>query len=107
MCLGVPGKVLTVEGAVAAVDFFGLQRRIRLDIVDQPVAAGDYVLNHAGYAIRRIPEGEIEETLELYRILLKAAEEEGPEDLMAEDVRGEIAAGDTDGGTAERKAVPS
>jgi hydrogenase expression/formation protein HypC len=104
----VPGKVLTVEGAVAAVDFFGLQRRIRLDIVDQPVAVGDYVLNHAGYAIRRIPEGEIEETLDLYRILLKAAaEEEGPEDLMAEDVRGEIAAGDSAGETAERKAVPS
>ncbi|MDY7091660.1 MAG: HypC/HybG/HupF family hydrogenase formation chaperone [Acidobacteriota bacterium] len=90
MCLGVPGKILELEGAVAQVDFFGLQRQVRLDLVDQPVAVGDYVLNHAGYAIRRIPEEEIQETLELYELLLAAAEEE---DMMAEDVRGEMAAG--------------
>lgn len=89
MCLGVPGRILQLEGAVAQVDFFGLQRQVRLDLVDQPVAVGDYVLNHAGYAIRRIPEEEIEQTLELYELLLAAAEE----DMMAEDVRGEMAAG--------------
>jgi hydrogenase expression/formation protein HypC len=89
MCLGVPGRILELEGAVAQVDFFGLQRQVRLDLVDQPVAVGDYVLNHAGYAIRRIPEEEIEQTLELYELLLAAAEE----DMMAEDVRGEMAAG--------------
>lgn len=91
MCLGVPGKVLEVDGDVASVDFFGLRRRVRLDIVDQPVAVGDYVLNHAGFAIRRIPDEEIAQTLELYEILLAAARDE---DMMAEDVRGEIAAGE-------------
>lgn len=86
MCLGVPGKVLSVEGTVATVDFFGVRRQVRLEICDAPVAVGDYVLNHVGFAIHRIPEDEIGETLALFDQILKA--EEG--DLMAADVRGEI-----------------
>ena len=73
MCLGVPGRVLAVEGLLAEVDFFGVRRQVRLDIVDEPVAAGDYVLNHVGFAIRRIPETEIGETLALYEMLLREA----------------------------------
>jgi len=89
MCLGVPGKVLTVDGDVATVDFWGVRKSIRLDVVDEPVAPGDYVLNHVGFAIRRIPAEQAEETLRLYESLLAA--EDG--DLMAADVRGEVAAG--------------
>ena len=88
MCLGVPGRVVAVEGLNATVDFWGVRRQVRLDIVDAPVAAGDYVLNHVGYAIRRIPADEIEETLTLYNTLLADAD---TEDLMAADVRSEIA----------------
>jgi hydrogenase expression/formation protein HypC len=90
MCLGVPGKVLSVDGLTAVVDFFGVKRELRLDVVDEPVKPGDYVLNHVGYAIRRIPESEVEETLALFDTLLRDA---GQGDLMAADVRGEIAAG--------------
>jgi hydrogenase expression/formation protein HypC len=86
MCLGVPGRVLEVDGNVAEVDFFGVRRSARLDVIDEPVEAGDYILNHVGFAIRKIPETEIEETLELYRELLR----EASGDMMAEDVRGEI-----------------
>ena len=95
MCLGVPGRVVAVDGMNATVDFWGIERQVRLDVVDAPVAAGDYVLNHVGYAIRRLPEEEIAETLELYQTLLTAA---GEEDLMAADVRGEI-------GAAEAKEI--
>jgi hydrogenase expression/formation protein HypC len=61
------------------------------------VQPGDYVLNHVGYAIRRIPEQEIEETLALYELLLEEARRE---DAMLDDIRGEIAAtgGADDGG---------
>ncbi len=86
MCLGVPGRVLAVDGSVAQVDFFGVRRETRLDLVDEPVAPGDYILNHVGFAIRRIPAHEIEETLALYAQLLTEAES----DMMAADVRGEI-----------------
>lgn len=90
MCLGVPGKVLAIDGMNATVDFFGVKKELRLDIVDEPVSIGDYVLNHVGYAIRRIPPSEVEETLALFEQVLKEA---GVGDLMAEDVRGEVAAG--------------
>jgi hydrogenase expression/formation protein HypC len=89
MCLGVPGKVLAVDGMDATVDFFGVRRRVRLDIVDEPVAVGDYVLNHVGFAIRRIPEAEIGATLELFDEILKEA---SAGDLMRADVESEIAA---------------
>jgi len=88
MCLGVPGRVVTIDGPVATVDFWGVRRQIRLDIVDEPVRPGDYILNHVGFAIRRIPEKEIAETLALYEQLLK----EAGDDIMAADVRSEIQA---------------
>jgi hydrogenase expression/formation protein HypC len=89
MCLGVPGKVVSVNGNIARVDFFGVQRDTRLDLVDEAVAPGDYILNHVGFAIRRIPAAEITETLALYERLLQ----EDDADMMASDVRGEIEAG--------------
>ncbi len=88
MCLGVPGRVVEVSGRTATVDFFGVRRKTRLDVIDEPVEPGDYILNHVGFAIRKIPAGEIEETLALYEILLG----ESVEDMMAADVRGEIEA---------------
>ena len=88
MCLGVPGRVIEVRGQTALVDFWGVRRETRLDVVDQPVGPGDYILNHVGFAIRKIPAADIQETLALYELLLKEAEN----DMMAADVRGEIAA---------------
>ena len=91
MCLGVPGKILAIDGMTASVDFFGVKKELRLDIVDEPVVVGDYVLNHVGFAIRRIPESEVAETLALFDQILEVTG--AKDDLMAADVRGEIAAG--------------
>ena len=88
MCLGVPGRVLEVRGGIARVDFFGVQRDTRLDLVDEPVVAGDYILNHVGFAIRRIATDDIAETLALYERLMA----ENDADMMASDIRGEIEA---------------
>jgi hydrogenase expression/formation protein HypC len=93
MCLGVPGRIVSVDGPVAKVDFFGVQREVRLDVVDAPVAPGDYILNHVGYAIRRIPDEEIGATLALYELLLDEARKQIGDDLMAADVVSEIGAG--------------
>ena len=90
MCLGVPGRIVDVTGLVATVDFWGVKRQVRLELIDEPVQPGDYILNHVGFAIRRIPEEDITGTLELYEQLLSEA---GETDLMAADVRGEIDAG--------------
>lgn len=89
MCLGVPGRIVAVDGQIATVDFWGVRRQVRLDLVDAPVGVGDYILNHVGFAIRRIPDEEIAGTLALYEELLSDA---GGDDLMAADVQGELRA---------------
>lgn len=86
MCLGVPGRVIEVREFTATVDFWGVRKEVRLDIVDEPVAPGDYILNHVGFAIRRIPPESVQETLALYDALLEG----DAADLMTNDVRGEI-----------------
>ena len=92
MCLGVPGRIVEVDGLLATVDFWGLRKQVRLDVVDAPVVPGDYVLNHVGFAIRRIPAEDVRETLALYETLLADGG-----DPMAADVRGELnAAGGKD-----------
>lgn len=89
MCLSVPGKVLEVdrEMQIAIVDFWGVKKQVRLDVCDARVDPGDYVLNHVGFAIRRIPPEEAVETLALYDELLRLSDER---DLMAGEIRAEI-----------------
>lgn len=66
MCLGAPGQIVTVAGTTAVVDFWGVRREVALDLVDEPVAAGDYVLVHVGFAIRRIAEEDLAETMAFF-----------------------------------------
>lgn len=91
MCLGVPGQIVDVDldRNTATVDFWGVRKEVRLEVCDAPVAPGDYILNHVGFAIRRIPAEEAAETLALYDELLRLADEQ---DLMTQDVRAEIEA---------------
>jgi hydrogenase expression/formation protein HypC len=80
--------VISINETLAIVDFWGVRREVKLDIVDEPVAIGDYILNHVGFAIRRIPTESIAETLAMYEMLMK----ENEDDMMASDVRSEIEA---------------
>jgi hydrogenase expression/formation protein HypC len=102
MCLGVPGEVTSVDGLQATVDFWGVEKEVRLDTVDAPVEPGDYILNHVGFAIRRIPEEEIAETMELYESFVTG----DPSDMLTEDVIDEIeAGGSVPAGAAEGLSV--
>lgn len=89
MCLGVPGRIVEIDGNEARAEFWNVEKRIRLDIVGEEVEEGDYILNHVGYAIRRIPEAEVEATLELFESVLEGAEG----DVLAEDVTDELETG--------------
>ena len=95
MGLGVPGLVVDVsaDGLVATVDFFGVRRPVRLDLVDSRVEPGDYVLNHVDYAIRRIPEDDIVEALALYEQLLRGVSDEGDDEWAGDGVREMAVAG--------------
>jgi hydrogenase expression/formation protein HypC len=69
-CLGVPARVVSVAGNTASLDFWGVCVRVRLELVDAPVEPGDYVLSHAGFAIRRVPTRDVPQLLALYEMLL-------------------------------------
>ena len=66
MCLGIPMKIQKIDGNAASAELGGTTRRIYLDILDQEVQVGDFVIVHAGFAIHKIDESEAQETLDLY-----------------------------------------
>ena len=80
MCLGVPGRVISIEGDLAEVDFSGIRRKVSL-LICPDVREGDYVLVHVGFAIQRLDEEEALETLTLFeeieRSYLESTEEDG------------------------------
>jgi hydrogenase expression/formation protein HypC len=86
MSLGVPGLVTEVDETTALVDVQGVCRRVRLDLVDEPVRVGDYVLNEVGFAIQRIPPDQVQVTLETYERLLKESEGAEEDGLEAADI---------------------
>jgi hydrogenase expression/formation protein HypC len=78
MCLGVPGKVLTVEEnaqgmAMGTVSFGGIVKEICLAYVPE-AKPGDYVIVHVGFAISIVSEAEAEETFEILRQMGELAE---------------------------------
>ena len=85
MCLGIPGEILEIDGDEARAEFWNVEKTVRLDIVGDTVEEGDYVLNHAGFAIRKIPEEEVDETIEIYESFLEGDEDEALEEIGAED----------------------
>ncbi|MGE5189027.1 MAG: HypC/HybG/HupF family hydrogenase formation chaperone [Gemmatimonadota bacterium] len=73
MCLGIPVKVIEVRGETAMVDVGGAGREVSLLLLTD-VAAGDWVILHAGFAIQKLDEEEAAKTLALLRELPGAAE---------------------------------
>lgn len=85
MCLGIPGEIKSINGMEATVEFWDVEKDVRIDIVGDEVEEGDYVLNHAGFAIRKIPDDEVEETIALYESILQGDEADGLEEIGAMD----------------------
>lgn len=52
---------------IAVVDENGLNREVRLDIVDRWPKEGDYVIVHAGFAIHTLDPDEAETNLKLLK----------------------------------------
>lgn len=67
MCLGIPGKILSIAEAdalsrPAKVNFGGVTKEISLAFVPE-AQCGDYVIVHAGFALSVLDEAEAMETL--------------------------------------------
>lgn len=65
MCLGLPGKIIRIDGKLGTVEMLGASREISLDFTAD-AKEGDYVLVHAGFAIQIIDEEEALKTIELF-----------------------------------------
>jgi hydrogenase expression/formation protein HypC len=70
MCLGIPGQVIEMlegyGGQLALVDVSGAPRKINIGMLEldqQDLAPGDWVLIHMGFAMDRIDEAEAQEAL--------------------------------------------
>lgn len=71
MCLGVPGKVLSIQPdplgmTMGRVSFAGVVKDVCLAYVPE-VQVGDYVVVHVGFAISKVDEAEAAEVFEFLK----------------------------------------
>ncbi|MGI6467430.1 MAG: HypC/HybG/HupF family hydrogenase formation chaperone [Syntrophomonadaceae bacterium] len=73
MCLGVPGRIVSIEANRATADINGNQVEVSI-IMTPEVVPGQYVLIHAGFAMQIIDESEARETMDWLLALQKIGE---------------------------------
>ena len=77
MCLAIPSKVVEIkENNIAVVDTLGVRREASLDLLDESVKVGEWVLLHIGFVMSKIDELSAMESLRLYDEILAAMQEE-------------------------------
>lgn len=73
MCLGIPMEILAIDGYVARCGARGVERDVNLFLLqDSPVAVGDHVMVHVGYALQKISADEARSAWELFDQMLDA-----------------------------------
>jgi hydrogenase expression/formation protein HypC len=79
MCLGIPGKILTIyedHGTkMAKIDFGGVTRDACVEVIPE-AKPGDWTIVHAGFALNLLSETEAEETLTILREMAELADQE-------------------------------
>lgn len=71
MCIAIPGKIVSIDGTRAKVDFSGNLVDVNVGLID--AAVGDYVLVHAGCAIEIMSRDKALELIELFHDLEELA----------------------------------
>ena len=88
MCLSIPSKVVKIdtENNIAIVDTMGVQRGASLDLVsEEDIKIGDYVLLHIGFVMNKIDDEQALDSLELYKEIIAAMNEEDRQQAILED----------------------
>ncbi|MEZ5583944.1 MAG: HypC/HybG/HupF family hydrogenase formation chaperone [Candidatus Competibacteraceae bacterium] len=76
MCLGIAMRIIAIDGYNARCEAKGVQREVSLFMLqDEPIAEGDYVMVHVGYAIQKITEQEARSIWELFDEILAREQE--------------------------------
>ena len=74
MCRAVPMRIKAVDGYEAVCEAKGIERSISLFMLQgEPIAPGDHVLVHVGYAIQIVSEEEARLTWDLFDEILEHA----------------------------------
>ena len=68
MCLGVPGKIVRINGEIGDIDFGGVIRQANVSMVEASV--GDWAVIHAGFASEIMDEEDAQETIKLWNEVL-------------------------------------
>ena len=78
MCLSIPSKIKSIDKEMnsCTVDTMGVERSASLDLIDQDVVVGDYVLIHIGFAMNKIDEEDALESLKVYQEIIDKMEED-------------------------------
>ncbi len=66
MCLAIPSKVVGIECGMATIDVDGVKRSVSLMLLED-VKLGNYVIVHAGFAIKILDEKFAVESLMLLK----------------------------------------
>ena len=76
MCLGIPMQLVEINGFVARCAAKGVERDVNLFMLQhEPLAIGDYVMVHVGYAIQKITAQDARSSWELFDEILAATAE--------------------------------
>ena len=79
MCLGIPMRVVSIDGLIARCEAKGVQRDANLLILEsEAVGVGDYVVVHLGYAMNKIGLEEAMAAWDIYDQMLAAEDAAGP-----------------------------
>jgi len=66
MCLGVPGKIIEIDGDKAIVNY-DIEKREVMILDEQAFKIGDYVIVQGGFVTLKVSEKEAIEALKLYK----------------------------------------
>ena len=75
MCLGIPMQIKGIDGFTAQCEAKGVARDVSLFMLQhEPLAVGDFVVVHVGYAIQKVSEEEAQTAWELYDEMIDKAQ---------------------------------
>lgn len=75
MCLAIPSRIIKIENDMGTVDVDGVKRDVSLLMIEEP-QIGDYVIVHAGFAIKKIDEVVAYESLQILKETLALVEKD-------------------------------
>ena len=76
MCLGIPMKIMAIDGLTAHCAAKGVEREVNLFLIqDAAPKPGDFVMVHIGYAIQKIAADHARSAWELYDEMLARSDE--------------------------------